>query len=62
MATPQHALDAAYEGWNAGSLDRYLELYGDEIRLHGYSPEPMDKAGTCGVALDGLARGAGWIG
>lgn len=44
MAKPQQALDSAYESWNAGSLDRYLELYDDEIRLHGYSPEPMDKA------------------
>jgi len=48
MATPQQALDAAYEGWNAGNLDRYLELYDDEIRLHGYSPEPMDKAEVTG--------------
>jgi predicted ester cyclase len=44
VATPQQTLEAAYEGWNAGSLDRYLELYDDEIRLHGYSPEPMGKA------------------
>jgi len=44
VATPQQALNAAYEGWNQANLDRYLELYDDEIRLHGYSPEPMDKA------------------
>jgi predicted ester cyclase len=43
VPTPQQSLEAAYEGWNAGSLDRYLELYDDEIRLHGYSPEPMNK-------------------
>jgi predicted ester cyclase len=43
VPTPQQSLDAAYEGWNAGSLDRYLELYDGEIRLHGYSPEPMNK-------------------
>jgi steroid delta-isomerase-like uncharacterized protein len=43
VTTPQQALDAAYAGWNAGTLDRYLELYDDDIRLHGYSPEPMNK-------------------
>ena len=43
MATPQQALNAAYESWNAGSLDDYLELYDEEIRLHGYSPNPMGK-------------------
>jgi steroid delta-isomerase-like uncharacterized protein len=48
MAQPQQALDSAYESWNAGRLDRYLELYDDETRLHGYSPEPMDKAGVRG--------------
>jgi steroid delta-isomerase-like uncharacterized protein len=44
MATPQQALDAAFQSWNAGSLDAYLELYDEDIRLHGYSPEPMSKA------------------
>ena len=44
MATPQSALDAALHSWNAGDLDGYLELYDEEIRLHGYSPEPMSKA------------------
>jgi steroid delta-isomerase-like uncharacterized protein len=37
-------LKRALEGWNAGDLDQYLELYDESIRLHGYSPEPMDKA------------------
>jgi hypothetical protein len=44
MATPQEALDAAVERWNAGDLDGYLDLYDEGIRLHGYSPEPMGKA------------------
>jgi predicted ester cyclase len=43
MATPQQSLDAAFQSWNAANLDGYLELYDDEIRLHGYSPEPMGK-------------------
>jgi predicted ester cyclase len=33
----------AISHWNAGDLDRYLELYDANIRLHGYSPEPMTK-------------------
>jgi predicted ester cyclase len=36
-------LDAALAAWNAGDLDGYLELYDPEIRLHGYTPEPMSK-------------------
>jgi predicted ester cyclase len=44
MATPQEALSAARDSWNAGDLDGYLRLYDEDIRLHGYSPEPMDKA------------------
>ena len=44
MPTPREALSAAYESWNAGNLDGYLELYDESIRLHGYSPEPMNKA------------------
>jgi predicted ester cyclase len=41
--TPQEALSAAAGRWNAGDLDGYLALYDEGIRLHGYSPEPMDK-------------------
>jgi predicted ester cyclase len=44
MPTPQEALTAAVESWNAGDLDGYLRLYDDAIRLHGYAPEPMSKA------------------
>jgi predicted ester cyclase len=44
MPVPHEALSAAVESWNAGDLDGYLRLYDEGIRLHGYSPEPMDKA------------------
>jgi len=43
MPAPRGALSAAYERWNAGDLDGYLSLYDERIRLHGYSPEPMNK-------------------
>ena len=43
MATAQEALTNAVDRWNAGDLDGYLKLYRDDIRLHGYSPEPMGK-------------------
>jgi predicted ester cyclase len=43
MATPQEALSAAVDSWNAGDLDGYLELYDEDIRLHGYAPEAMGK-------------------
>lgn len=39
-------LGRAIEAWNRGDLDVYLELYDDGISLHGYSPQPMDKAGV----------------
>jgi steroid delta-isomerase-like uncharacterized protein len=42
------ALDRAIARWNAGDLDGYLDLYGESIKLHGYSPEPMDKAAVRG--------------
>ena len=37
------AVRRAAAEWNAGNLDGYLDLYDDRIKLHGYSPEPMDK-------------------
>lgn len=37
-------LRRAIEAWNRGDLDAYLELYDGGITLHGYSPQPMDKA------------------
>jgi hypothetical protein len=41
-------LHRAIAGWNRGGLDEYLELYDNAVRLHGYSPEPMDKAAVLG--------------
>lgn len=40
------ALAQAVERWNAADLDGYLRVYDDGIQLHGYSPQPMDKAGV----------------
>jgi steroid delta-isomerase-like uncharacterized protein len=42
------AFDRAITAWNGGDLDGYLGYYADDIRLHGYSPEPMDKASVRG--------------
>jgi steroid delta-isomerase-like uncharacterized protein len=36
-------LDQAIERWNAGDLDGYLNLYDAGVRLHGYTPAPMDR-------------------
>lgn len=38
------AVEKARNSWNRGDLGGYLSLYDESIRLHGYSPEPMDKA------------------
>jgi hypothetical protein len=37
------ALARAVERWNVGDLAGYLEVYADDVRLHGFTPEPMDK-------------------
>ena len=37
-------VEQARQRWNAGDLAGYLSLYDTSIKLHGYSPEPMDKA------------------
>ena len=37
-------VEQARQCWNRGDLPGYLSLYDDSIKLHGYSPEPMDKA------------------
>lgn len=37
-------VEEARRSWNAGDLPGYLTLYDDAIRLHGYAPEPFDKA------------------
>ena len=47
-AQNEAAVRRAAERWNAGDLDGYLELYDDSISLHGYAPEPMDKAQVTG--------------
>jgi hypothetical protein len=52
MPAPREALSAALECWNAGDLDGYLSLYDEGIRLHGYSPEPMDKVQVRGFYQD----------
>jgi predicted ester cyclase len=36
-------LTSALAAWNAGDLESYLSIYDEDIRLHGYTPEPMDK-------------------
>jgi predicted ester cyclase len=36
-------LDQAVARWNAGDLDGYLDLYDPGVRLHGYTPEAMDR-------------------
>jgi ketosteroid isomerase-like protein len=49
MPTPQQSLDRALERWNAGDLEGYLELYADDVTLHGQSPAPLDKDGARGL-------------
>jgi hypothetical protein len=44
MPTPQEALSAALDRWNAGDLDGYLSLYDEESACTAIPPpEPMDK-------------------
>ena len=40
---PEAALTRAVECWNAGDLGGYLEVYAEDVQLHGFAPEPMDK-------------------
>ena len=51
MSRRTNAVERARERWNAGDLPGYLALYGDGIRLHGYTPEPMGK-----VAVEAFYR------
>lgn len=44
-ARNEAALAQAVDRWNAGDLDGYLEIYADDVRLHGFGPEPLDKEG-----------------
>ena len=55
MPASQEALSGAVDRWNAGDLDGYLSLYDEEIRLHGYSPEPMNKVQVRGF-YEGIFR------
>ena len=43
MSNRTDAIERARERWNAGDLPGYLALYGQDIRLHGYTPESMGK-------------------
>ncbi len=56
MPTPQEALSAALDRWNTGGLDGYLSLYDEGIRLHGYSPEPMDKVQVRGWCVERFSQ------
>ena len=51
MSNRTDAVERARERWNAGDLPGYLALYGQGIRLHGYTPEPMGK-----VEVEGFYR------
>jgi predicted ester cyclase len=46
VPTPREALFAAHQAWNSGDLDGYMQLYDENVRLYGYSQQPMDKAGV----------------
>ncbi len=41
-------VEHARQRWNAGDLPGYLSLYDEQIKLHGYTPEPMNKAAVTG--------------
>lgn len=42
------ALTQAIDRWNAGDLDGYLRIYDDEVRIHGFAPQPLDKLAVRG--------------
>ena len=42
----QAALERAVEQMNAGNLDGYMELYADDLTLHGYPPGVDGKDGA----------------
>jgi predicted ester cyclase len=48
VAGIERVFDDAIACWNAGDLPGYLNMYDERIALHGYAPEPMDKAGVSG--------------
>jgi predicted ester cyclase len=49
-------LEEAIAAWNRGDLDAYLTLYDEGVRLHGYSPSPLDKAAVRGF-YEGIFAG-----
>ena len=49
-------LEQAIADWNRGDLDEYLTLYDEGVTLHGYAPEPMDKAAVRGF-YEGIFAG-----
>jgi steroid delta-isomerase-like uncharacterized protein len=40
------AIERAVQHMNAGNVDGYLELYGDDLTLHGYPPGVEGKDGV----------------
>lgn len=40
------AIEAAVQHMNSGNVDGYLELYADDLTLHGYPPGVEGKAGV----------------
>jgi steroid delta-isomerase-like uncharacterized protein len=49
-------LDEAIAAWNRGDLDAYLTLYDDDVTLHGYSPQPLDRHAVRGF-YEGIFAG-----
>ena len=43
MSAQREAFDRAIAAWNAADLDQYLELYDEQIQLHGYTEQAMGK-------------------
>lgn len=48
MSDLARIVERARDCWNAGDLSGYLSLYAEDVRLHGFAPEPMDKASVTG--------------
>jgi steroid delta-isomerase-like uncharacterized protein len=43
MNEKETTLRRAVRHWNAGELESYLEMYSEEVVLHGYGSEPIGK-------------------
>lgn len=46
MSANLDRVQTAVAAFNAGDLEAYLELYHPDVRVHGYTPEPLDLAGA----------------